>query len=119
MPRLKQLKESLQTTRENQKVMKNPVITVGNDTFAIISKHTRSLALHVNRDSSTIQNLICSFMEHDQELYAAVIAPSNNPESLARRVVSFLSAYMRINDTPSMERQVLVCIENCLSKSHH
>ncbi len=99
--------------------MKNPVITVGQDEFATISKHTRSLNLYVNRDQSAINNLICSFMEHDQELYAAVIAPRANPEWLARRVVSFLSAYMRISDTPSMERQVLGCIEGCLRKQRH
>ncbi|MGB3919395.1 hypothetical protein J9253_20320 [Thiothrix litoralis] len=99
--------------------MENPVITLGNDEFVIISKHTRSLAIHVDRDSSAFKNLICSFLEHDQDLYAAVIAPGDNPESLARRVVSFLSAYMRINDTPTMERQMLLCIESCLSKSRY
>lgn len=96
--------------------MKNPVITVAQEAFMVISKHTRSLTMHVNKDGSSLKNMICSFLENDQELYAAVIAPTGNPQHLARRVVSFLSAYMRINDTPSMEREILRCIESCLQK---
>lgn len=97
--------------------MKNPVITVGEEAFVVISKHTRSLAMHVDKDSSPLRNLICSFLENDQELYAAVIAPNDDPQWLARRVVSFLGAYMRINDTPSMEREMLRHIESCLYKA--
>ncbi len=98
--------------------MKNPVITMAQEEFVVISKHTRSLAMHVNQDASPLKNLICSFLENDQDLYAAVISPSENPQRLARRVVSFLGAYMRINDTPSMEREVLRCIESCLYKAN-
>jgi hypothetical protein len=94
----------------------NPVITVAQEAFMVISKHTRSLTMHVNQDSSSLKNLICSFLENDQELYAAVIAPTDNTHHLARRVVSFLSAYMRIHDIPSMEHDIRRWIDSYLLK---
>lgn len=99
--------------------MENPAITMTQEAFVVISKHTRSLVMSVDNDQSPLRNLICSFLENDQNLYAAVIAPSQDHQGLARRVVSFLGAYMRINDVEAMEHNIQGCIESCLRKRHH
>lgn len=95
--------------------MHNTVIDT-TQALVTISKHSRSFSMLVAQDDSAIKNLICSFSEHDQELYAAVIAPADERQQLARRVVSFLNAHLRIRDTPAMEREILRCIETCLNK---
>lgn len=96
--------------------MKNPAITTTQEAFVTISKHSRSFSMLVAQEDSALKSLICSFLEHDQHLYAAVIAPHDDRQWLARRVVSFLSAHLRIYDMPAMEREMLRCIESCLSK---
>lgn len=96
--------------------MHNTVISTTRETLVTISKHSRSFSMLVTQDDSALKNLICSFSEHDQELYAAVIAPADERQRLARRVVSFLNAHLRISDTPTMEREILRCIESCLSQ---
>ncbi|UJS25702.1 hypothetical protein [Thiothrix winogradskyi] len=96
--------------------MHNTVINTTRETLVTISKHSRSFSMLVTQDNSALKNLICSFSEHDQELYAAVIAPADERQRLARRVVSFLNAHLRIRDTPTMEREILRCIESCLSQ---
>jgi len=96
--------------------MKNPAIATTRDAFITVSKHSRSFSMHVVHDDTVLHNLTCSFLEHDQHLYAAVIAPADDRQRLAQRVVSFLSAHLRIRDRPAMQREVLQCIEGCLSK---
>lgn len=96
--------------------MENPAISIAEGEFVIVQNHSRSLSMYVDMDDSPLKNLICSFLENDQNLYAAVIAPDEDHQRLARRVVSFLGAYMRINDAEEMEQGVLRCIENCLRK---
>ncbi|MEB4592237.1 hypothetical protein VSS37_14695 [Candidatus Thiothrix sp. Deng01] len=92
--------------------MENPVINMTADDLMVVHKHTRSLAIHVGTNDSPQKNLVCSFLEDNQDMNAAVIAPNEDHQHLARRVVSFLSAYMRINDADEMRRDILRCIEN-------
>lgn len=99
--------------------MENPVITVTKERFVLINQRSRNLAISVEKDASPLKNLICSFMEDNQSMYAAVIAPQADHHRLARRVVSFLSAYMRIEDADELEREVRRCIETCLHSRHH
>lgn len=99
--------------------MENPIISVMADNFVMVRKHAQSLAVQVSLDDSPLKSLICSFLRDDQELYAAVIAPDEDHQQLARRVVSFLGAYMRINDADEMEYEVLRCIETCLRKRNY
>jgi hypothetical protein len=95
--------------------MENPIISMAQAQFVVISKHTRSLAMHVGNESHTsFHSVVCRFLENDQDLFAAVIAPHDNPQRLAQRVVSFISAYLRVSDTPKMERDMLSCLESCL-----
>ncbi|QQZ29464.1 hypothetical protein HMY34_12145 [Thiothrix subterranea] len=97
--------------------MHNTVINTTREALVTISRHSRSFSMLVIQDDSALKNLICSFSEQDQELYAAVIAPADDRQRLAHRVVSFLSAHLRISDTHAMEREILRCIESCLSHS--
>lgn len=97
--------------------MKNPDVTVENS-LVLIDQHSRRIAMLVDKDPALIETLICRFMEGKKDLYAAVIAPEEELHQLARRVVSFLGAYMRIEDSEILEREVLQCIESCL-RSHY
>ncbi|OQX15628.1 MAG: hypothetical protein BWK73_06310 [Thiothrix lacustris] len=96
--------------------MKNPAITTTREAFITISKHSRSFSMQVIQDDAVLHNLTCNFLEHGQQLYAAVIAPADDRQRLAQRVVSFLSAHLRISDRLAMQREVLTCIEGCLGK---
>ncbi len=99
--------------------MEKPSISVREDMLVLINQRSRHLAMFVDKDSSPIESLVCSFLENDQNLYAAVIAPQKDHERLARRVVSFLGAYMRIEDADALEADVLRCIETCLRSYRH
>lgn len=94
--------------------MEKPDISVRDDMLVLINQRSRHLAMFVDKDSSPIESLICSFLENEQDLYAAVIAPQEDHKRLAHRVVSFLGAYMRIEDADALEAEVLRCIETCL-----
>lgn len=96
--------------------MEKPEISVREDSLVLINQRSRHLAMFVDKDSSPLKSLICSFLENDQNLYAAVIAPQQDSKHLAHRVVSFLSAYMRIEDADALEAEVLGCIETCLRR---
>lgn len=94
--------------------MKNPAITVTQEALVVVHKHTRSLALHIGKEDTPLKNLICSFQENDECLNASVIAHHHDHQQLARRVVSFLGAYMRVTDIGIMERDIQRSIESCL-----
>lgn len=96
--------------------MENPVITLTPEAFVVISQHTHRLALYVQREIFPLNSLMCHFLENERELYAAVSDSHDNLPNLAHRVVSFLSAYVRIHDSRSMERDILDCIERCLRR---
>ena len=95
--------------------MENPIISMAQAKFVVISKHTRSLAMHVGNEShASFHTLVCRFLENDQDLFAAVIAPRDNPQRLAQRIVSFISAYLRVTDRTTLEQEMLRCIESHL-----
>lgn len=93
--------------------MKNPDITMENS-LVLVNQHSRHIAVFIDKDPALLETLVCSFKEDSQDLYAAVIAPMEELHQLARRVVSYLGAYMRIGDSAELENTVQRCIENCL-----
>ena len=99
--------------------MERPDISLKDDKFVLISQRSRQLAMSVDTDNFPLKSLVCGFLENDQNLYAAVIAPQEELERLAHRVVSFLGAYMRIKDTEALETEILRCIEAFLRKHYH
>jgi hypothetical protein len=100
--------------------MKNPIITVSHENLVMIDQHARQIAMQVITDESSLQKLICSFLENGQHLYAAVIAPMEEIPGLSRRVVSFLGAYMRVVDAALLEQEIQRCITFCaVQNSRH
>jgi hypothetical protein len=99
--------------------MENPALSLAQDNSVLINQHPRQLAMLIDQDNSFIRNLVCSFLEDDEDMFAAVIAPHEDRPQLARRVVSFLSAYMRIIDMKDMEHSVMTHIEQCLRNCQH
>lgn len=94
--------------------MQNPDISVKDGCCVLINKGSRHLRMIINAYTSSIQLLVCNFMENDDDLYAAVIAPQEERICLARRIVSFLGAYIRIENTEAVEDEILSSIETCL-----
>lgn len=70
-----------------------------------------SLLLIVNVNNQATNNLICHFYLTDKDLYAAVAAPEHQPVDLAKRIVSFMRAYVRIADSDLVETELLRCLQ--------
>ena len=94
--------------------MKNPVITVVEQNFLMISQQTRHLLLQISVDIHFSQTLLCHFYQKDEDLFACVFAPHNEPRQLAARAISYLGAYIRIKDRHRMEHELLRNIETFL-----
>lgn len=99
--------------------MERPDISIKDDRLVLISQRSRRLAISVEKDSFPLDSLVCGFLENNEDLYAAVIAPQEDRQRLAHRVVSFLGAYLRIEDVDTLETEILRCIETCLRNRRH
>ena len=91
--------------------MENPIITVGSESFLTVSQHTRHVVLHMETDMNAVRHRVCRFLENNTDLYAAVLAPVEDTPQFARRIVSFLGAYMRIGNVDLLETDILRCIQ--------
>lgn len=89
--------------------MENPVITELEAACVQVGKHTSQIMLQFGLDER-FQQLVCHFLEEQTDLYAAVRAPLAERQQFARRIVSFISAYMRIADADLLEAEILRCL---------
>ncbi len=81
-----------------------------NDCIVVCHK-AFSLLLSVNLNEQASNNLICHFTLLDKDLYAAVAAPKQQLLNLAKRIASFIGAYVRITDNASVETELLRCLQ--------
>jgi hypothetical protein len=89
--------------------MEYPIVVMERDGLVVVRQNEKHLVLHINPDGYQ-NNLTCNFLNGKQDLYAAVAAPEQHAAQLARRIVSFLSAYLRVDDPVRFEREILGCI---------
>lgn len=99
--------------------MQNPIVSMAQESFVLINHHSHSLTMQVGSDFFPLSSLICSFQQDGEDLNAAVIAPHEDHQQLARRVVSFLGAYMRVGNILKLEHDILACIRQCLRNHPH
>jgi len=85
----------------------NPIVTSEGDKYLIVCAHSRRFILQINVETLPQPKLVCRFLEHRAELYAAVFAPGIDYPQLARRIVSFISAYLPVPDTLTFEQEIL------------
>lgn len=88
-----------------------PVNVTEQDSTLIVSQKQHQLTLLLTTSSTAPNNLVCHFQADHKDLNAEVAAPTNKPLFLAKRIVSFLGAYVRIQDPDFLEGEVLRWIE--------
>lgn len=88
-----------------------PVNVTEQDSNLIVSQKQHQLTLLLTTSSTAPNNLVCHFQADHEDLNAEVAAPTNKPLFLAKRIVSFLGAYVRIQDPDFLEGEVLRWIE--------
>lgn len=87
--------------------MNEPTIAITTEGDSLlINQHSHSFSILVSKAFVPHESLVCSFLEKGQDMYAAVIAPLDEYECLAHRIVSFLGAYIRIHDIDWLRREV-------------
>ena len=88
-----------------------PVNVTEQDSTLIVNQKQHQLTLLLTTSSTAPNTLVCHFQADHEDLNAEVAAPTNKPLFLAKRIVSFLSAYVRIQDPDLLEGEVLRWIE--------
>ncbi|MEZ5476257.1 MAG: hypothetical protein R3E95_01780 [Thiolinea sp.] len=78
----------------------------------IVRQDKQQLCLHISREqNNTAEQLVCHFEQNQHDVHAAVTAPEGDVQQLAHRAVSYVSAYLRIEDRSQIEQQLLKAID--------
>ncbi|HPE62047.1 MAG: hypothetical protein KDI15_04960 [Thiothrix sp.] len=88
-----------------------PLTTEECDDFLLVKQKAHCFALQFGAETTPEQRMTCHFLEHNQDMSrdmnALVLAPAQDVPLLSHRIVSFLSAHLRINDRTGLEKSIL------------
>ncbi len=87
--------------------MTTPLNVIEQDNYIVVSKHDKRYVLDIHQDQHNSPALICHFLEKEEDLFATVLAPQQEPTLLVHRIVSFLGAYIRVHDKFDLESAIL------------